>query len=70
MSGEDTPLNKQLDGLARLIGVVGLVLAAMTFIVLFFKGIHTGDTVFTEIQEYSTTSNTYAESRLHIHPHG
>jgi len=56
MSCEDTPLNKQLDGMARLIGFVGLVLAAMTFIVLFFKGIHSGDTVFTGIQKYSTTT--------------
>ena len=55
MSGESTPLNKQLDGLARLIGVIGLLLAAMTFIVLFVKDIHTGATVFTSIQKFSTS---------------
>lgn len=55
MSGEETPLNKQLDGLAKLIGIIGLMLAAMTFIVLFIKGIHTGATSFTPIQKYSTS---------------
>ena len=55
MSGEETPLNKQLDGLARLIGVVGFVLAALTFIVLFFKDIHSGATVMSSIQKFSTT---------------
>ncbi|NDW10508.1 calcium-translocating P-type ATPase, PMCA-type [Dysgonomonas sp. 520] len=42
MTGEETPLNKQLDGLAKFIGVVGLVLAALTFIVLFLKDIFGG----------------------------
>lgn len=55
MSGEETPLNKQLDGLARLIGVVGFLLAVMTFIVLFFKDVHTGATVYTFIQKVSTS---------------
>ncbi len=55
MSGEVTPLNKQLDGLARFIGVVGFLLAVMTFLVLFIKGIHNGSTVFSRIQEFSTT---------------
>lgn len=39
MSGEETPLNKQLDGLAKFIGVVGFILAALTFSVLFIKDI-------------------------------
>jgi Ca2+-transporting ATPase len=55
MSGEATPLNKQLDGLAKLIGVVGFILAAMTFLALFVKGIHTGATVFSLVQKISTS---------------
>ncbi len=55
MSGEETPLNKQLDGLAKLIGVIGFLLAVLTFIVLFIKGIRNGDTQFTFIQKFSTT---------------
>ena len=39
ISSEKTPLNKQLDKLAKLIGVVGSVLALLTFLVLFFKDI-------------------------------
>ena len=37
MSGEKTPLNKQLDVLAKFIGVVGFGLAILTFISLFIK---------------------------------
>jgi P-type Ca2+ transporter type 2C len=37
MSGEETPLNKQLDGLAKFIGVVGFGLAVLTFTALFVK---------------------------------
>lgn len=37
MSGEKTPLNKQLDKLAKFIGVVGFSLAVMTFLSLFIK---------------------------------
>ncbi len=37
MSGEETPLNKQLEKLAQFIGVIGFVLAALTFSVLFIK---------------------------------
>ena len=43
MSGEETPLNKQLDGLAKLIGVVGFLLAALTFSTLFIKDIFFGE---------------------------
>lgn len=42
MTGEQTPLNKQLDGLAKLIGFIGLILAALTFSVLFLKDIFGG----------------------------
>ena len=55
MSGEETPLNKQLDGLAKLIGVVGFILAVMTFLVLFVKDIHIGATVYSLIQKISTS---------------
>ncbi len=39
LSGEKTPLNIQLDGLAKLIGVIGFSVAFMTFILLFTKDI-------------------------------
>lgn len=44
MTGEDTPLNQQLDGLAKFIGVVGLILAVITFVALFLKDIFGGHT--------------------------
>jgi Ca2+-transporting ATPase len=55
LSGETTPLNIQLDGLAKLIGVVGFILASVTFLVLFIKGILTGETIFTLTQKISTS---------------
>ncbi|MDR2956382.1 MAG: calcium-translocating P-type ATPase, PMCA-type [Prevotella sp.] len=42
ITGEETPLNKQLDGLARFIGIVGLFLAILTFSALFIKDIFGG----------------------------
>lgn len=50
MSGEETPLSKQLDGLAKLIGVVGFILAALTFIALFAKDIFLGHVSYTPAQ--------------------
>lgn len=41
-SGEITPLTKQLDRLAKLIGVIGFSLAAVTFLSLFVKDIILG----------------------------
>lgn len=41
-SGEITPLTKQLDRLAKLIGVVGFSLAAFTFVSLFAKDVLMG----------------------------
>ncbi|MEN9918039.1 MAG: hypothetical protein RL662_475 [Bacteroidota bacterium] len=38
----ETPLNRQLDSLAKFIGVVGMLLAALTFNVLFIKDIFFG----------------------------
>ncbi len=43
LSGEETPLNKQLDKLAKFIGLVGFALAALTFLALFIKDIFLGD---------------------------
>jgi len=50
MSGEETPLNKQLDKLAKFIGVVGFGLATLTFLVLFIKDLFLGETQFTIAQ--------------------
>ncbi len=38
-STEETPLNKQLDKLAKFIGIIGFALATLTFSTLFFKDI-------------------------------
>ncbi len=46
MSGEQTPLNKQLDGLAKFIGVVGFGLAVLTFTALFVKDIFFGEITY------------------------
>lgn len=50
MSGEETPLNQQLDRLAKLIGVIGLGLAAFTFIARFLKDAIIGDVPYTLTQ--------------------
>jgi Ca2+-transporting ATPase len=50
MTGEETPLNQQLDRLAKLIGVIGLGLAAFTFIVRFLKDAIIGDVPYTFTQ--------------------
>lgn len=47
MTGEETPLNKQLDGLAKFIGIVGLLLATLTFSVLFLQDIFGGKVTYT-----------------------
>ena len=46
-SGEITPLNRQLDRLAKLIGVVGFALALITFMALFLKDVFDGQDNFT-----------------------
>jgi len=50
MSGEETPLNKQLDGLAKFIGVVGFAIAVLTFLTLFVKDLFFGSTSYSLIQ--------------------
>lgn len=46
-SEEETPLNKQLDKLAKFIGVIGFTVAMLTFLALFFKDIINGTAVYT-----------------------
>ncbi|MDR0661684.1 MAG: calcium-translocating P-type ATPase, PMCA-type [Prevotellaceae bacterium] len=46
-SEEETPLNKQLDKLAKFIGVVGFTVAILTFLALFFKDIVNGVAIYT-----------------------
>jgi P-type Ca2+ transporter type 2C len=41
--GEETPLNLQLESLSKLIGVIGLSFAALTFIALMVRGFITGE---------------------------
>jgi len=50
VSGEETPLNKQLDKLAKFIGVVGFVLAVLTFSALFIKDMFLGGVQYSTIQ--------------------
>lgn len=42
-TGEETPLNKQLEGLSKVIGVVGFGIAALTYTALTARGVITGD---------------------------
>ncbi len=51
-TGEETPLNKQLDGLAKFIGVIGFSLAILTFGGLFIKDIVLKNLVFSFPQLY------------------
>jgi P-type Ca2+ transporter type 2C len=46
LSGEETPLNKQLDVLAKLIGVLGFALAVLTFLALFIKDVFLGNVTY------------------------
>ncbi len=50
MTGEETPLNQQLDKLAKFIGVVGFVLAVLTFLALFIKDLFLGETTYSIMQ--------------------
>lgn len=43
----ETPLNRQLDSLAKFIGVIGMLLAVLTFSVLFIKDIFFGTNQYT-----------------------
>ncbi len=49
-SDEETPLNKQLERLSKLIGVLGTGIAAMTFIALFVRGVIIQDLVLSQAQ--------------------
>jgi len=50
LTGEQTPLNEQLERLSKLIGVVGLGVAAATFTALVIRGGVTGDLALSAIQ--------------------
>ncbi|MDR2868525.1 MAG: HAD-IC family P-type ATPase, partial [Bacteroidales bacterium] len=52
ISGEETPLNQQLDKLAKLIGVVGFALAILSFLARFIKDIAWHTVVYTPSQFY------------------
>jgi len=50
ISTELTPLNRQLDGLAKFIGVMGFGLAILTFVALFVKDLFFGNSTYTFTQ--------------------
>lgn len=50
LSGEATPLNKQLESLAKIIGIGGFSLAIATFLALFLKDILNPSVVYTSTQ--------------------
>lgn len=49
-TGEDTPLNQQLERLSKVIGVVGLGVAALTFFALIARGVYFGELELTSQQ--------------------
>ena len=49
-SDEPTPLNRQLERLSKLIGVVGFSIAFLTFLALVFRDYRSGDLVLTSAQ--------------------
>ena len=51
-SGEQTPLNFQLERLSKLIGVVGLSFSGLTFVALLVRGFTTGELSLTLQQAY------------------
>ncbi|MBN2778509.1 MAG: calcium-translocating P-type ATPase, PMCA-type [Bacteroidales bacterium] len=55
-SEEQTPLNKQLDGLAKFIGIIGLSFAVLTFVSLFIKDMIIGELKFSNPQLYLVIS--------------
>lgn len=51
-AGEKTPLNTQLERLSKLIGVVGLFFASLTFLALLVRGLVAGELSLTIQQSY------------------
>ncbi|MUL35047.1 calcium-translocating P-type ATPase, PMCA-type [Gloeocapsopsis dulcis] len=51
-TGEETPLNRQLEKLSQLIGVVGLSFASLTFVSLLILGFTSGELSLTSQQWY------------------
>jgi Ca2+-transporting ATPase len=56
ISDQPTPLNRQLEGLARFIGFAGFVMASITFVTLFLKDILTGDAYLTSASLWTLLS--------------
>ena len=54
-TGEETPLNQQLEKLSKWIGVAGLGFAGVTFLALLFRGVVTGSLNLTSQQWVFTT---------------
>lgn len=59
-SGEKTPLTKQLDRLAKIIGVVGFTLASLTFFALLFGNILSKDSLYSFSQLWLLISTLVA----------
>lgn len=56
ISHEETPLNRQLDGLAKFIGFMGLILAALTFGALFLKDLLLGSVQYSYAEMWTLAS--------------
>lgn len=56
MTDQKTPLNRQLEGLAGVIGKVGFVIAVLTFLVLFVKDIFLGSVKYNFSQLWTLMS--------------
>lgn len=59
-SGEKTPLTKQLDRLAKIIGVVGFALASLTFFALLFGNLLSQDSAYSFAQLWLLLSTLVA----------
>lgn len=51
-TGEETPLNAQLERLSKMIGVVGFGVATLTYLALVARGVYTGEFALTAGQWY------------------
>ncbi|MDR0730020.1 MAG: calcium-translocating P-type ATPase, PMCA-type [Prevotellaceae bacterium] len=59
ISGEETPLNKQLNRLSKVIGKIGFIIAAGTFILLVLRDYLNGELLFTPTLDTFSTLLTY-----------
>jgi Ca2+-transporting ATPase len=53
-TGEETPLNRQLDRLSKAIGVIGLLVALMIFVTLMLRGLAVGELSLTGSEWFFT----------------